>query len=150
MFNQCTLLGRITKELELKQTEQGNKVLSFSIAVQRKYDKDKTDFFNIVAWRGIAETIYKHFKKGDRILVTGNLQTRSYENKQGIKVTITELVVEEISFIEYKDKTDKYNNLTPPPAPNNNQTQQYHNNGDNPPFPMETSPIHIDNFENIE
>lgn len=150
MFNQCTLLGRITNKLELKQTDQGTKVLSFSIAVQRKYDKNKTDFFNIVAWKGLAETIFKYFKKGDRILITGNLQTRYYENKQGQKVHITELVAEEITFIEYKDKEEKYSNLTSPPAPKEHNQTQTINDVDIPPFPTEAPPININDFENIE
>ena len=148
MFNQCTLLGRITNKLELKQTDQGTKVLSFSIAVQRKYDKNKTDFFNVVAWRGLAETIFKYFKKGDRILVTGNLQTRYYENKQGNKVYITELVAENISFIEYKDKSEKH--LTPPPTPKEHNQTQHMNDVDIPPLPTEEPPININDFENIE
>ena len=100
-MNKSILMGRITKDLELKTTQSGVSVLSFTIAVDRKY-KDAngnkvTDFINIVAWRNTAEFIAKHFGKGRMILVVGELQVRQYES-DGQKRYVTEVVTDEVHF----------------------------------------------------
>ena len=100
-MNKVALMGRITKELELKTTQSGVSVLSFTIAVDRKF-KDAngnkvTDFINIVAWRNKAEFIAKHFGKGRMICIVGELQNRQYE-VDGQKRTVTEVLAEEIHF----------------------------------------------------
>lgn len=102
MFNKSILMGRICNNLELKTTQSGVSVLSFRIAVERAYqaqgEERKTDFFNIVAWRSTAEFISKYFSKGRMILVEGELQTRQYQDKNGITQNIVELVVSSASF----------------------------------------------------
>lgn len=102
MYNHCVLMGRITNDLELRTTPNGAEVVSFRIAVDRKYQADKqnkvVDFFNVVAWKNTATFITKYFRKGSMILVAGELQTRQYDDKNGNKVTVTELIVEEAHF----------------------------------------------------
>ena len=102
-FNKVILIGNITKDLELKQTPNGVSVCSFDIAVNRKLSKDEVDFISIVAWRQQAEFVCKYFKKGQAILVCGQIQTRSYTDKQGNKRTAVEVVADEVSFVGSKE-----------------------------------------------
>lgn len=117
-FNKVILIGNLTKDPELKQTPQGVSVCRFSIAVGRKLQKDITDFFDIVAWRQLGEFVTRYFKKGMPILVLGNLQTRSYD-KNGQRVSVTEIVADELSFVEKKNDDPYVSNAVPsaPVAP---------------------------------
>ena len=109
MYNKVILMGRITKDLEIKTTPAGVLVLSFSIAVERSYaekgQERKTDFINCVAWRNTAEFISKFFTKGSMILIEGELQTRQYQNKEGKNITVTEVIVSSSSFTGEKKPT---------------------------------------------
>lgn len=114
MYNHCVLMGRIVNDLELKTTPSGAEVLSFRIAVDRKYQADKenrvSDFFNIVAWRNTAVFISRYFAKGRMILVDGELQTRQYDDKNGNKVNVTELIVDGAHFTgEKKQESNNAN-----------------------------------------
>ena len=102
-FNKVILIGNITKDVELKQTPNGVSVCSFDIAVNRKLNREVTDFISIVTWRQQAEFVSKYFKKGQAILVCGELQTRSYTDKQGNKRTAVEVVADEVSFVGNKE-----------------------------------------------
>lgn len=107
-FNKCILVGNLTANPELKQSTSGVSVCSFNIAVNRKYNKDgnnECDFITCVAWRQQAEFVSKYFKKGNPILICGQLQTRSYTDKQGNKRTATEVVADEISFVGSKESS---------------------------------------------
>ncbi|MCL1867073.1 MAG: single-stranded DNA-binding protein [Oscillospiraceae bacterium] len=119
MINRITIMGRITKDLELKTTPNGISVVSFSIATDRKYkekgtDKPVSDFFEIVAWRKTAEFICKYFGKGQLIAIDGELQTRSYADKNNVNHKVVEIVVNEAHFCGNK-KNDNNN------TPNGNQ-----------------------------
>ena len=108
-FNKVILMGRLTANPELKQTQSGIAVTSFSLAVDRKgkTGEDKVcDFIPIVAWRQTAEFICKYFKKGSAILVCGELQTRSWTDNNGNKRSTTEVVAGEVSFCEAKKETE--------------------------------------------
>lgn len=108
-FNKVILIGRLTASPELKQTQGGASVTNFTIAVDRKYNKDEekqADFPTIVAWRQIAEFICKHFDKGSAILIEGELQTRSWTDQQGNKRYATEVVAREVSFCEAKKNSE--------------------------------------------
>lgn len=102
MLNNVTIMGRLSRDPELKTTQTGVPVLSFSIAVDRDYKpKDgerETDFIDCVAWRTTAEFISKYFVKGQLLAVIGKLQTRSYDDKDGNKRRVTEVVVEQAYF----------------------------------------------------
>lgn len=105
-FNKVILIGNLTADPELKQTQSGLSVCSFSIAVNRKMAKNgECDFINIQAWRQTAEFVSRYFKKGKPILVCGQLQTRQWEDKQGNKRTVTEVVADEVSFVGNNDNS---------------------------------------------
>ncbi len=108
-YNRAILMGRLTRDPELKTTTSGINVCSFSIAVDRRYqtkgEERKADFFNIVAWRQQAEFVTRYFKKGNMILVEGELQTRQYTNKDGVNVNVTEIVADQISFTGSKSES---------------------------------------------
>ena len=105
-FNKVILIGNLTADPELKQTPSGLSVCSFTIAVNRKMAKNgECDFFNIETWRQTAEFVSRYFKKGKPILVCGQLQTRQWEDKQGNKRTVTEVVADEVSFVGNNDTT---------------------------------------------
>lgn len=109
-MNKCVMLGRLTKDPEIRVTATGLSVGKYSIAVDRKGKDDKTDFFNCVSFGKQAEFVQKYITKGTKVVVTGRVENESYE-KDGQKRTITQIVVEEIEFAESK-KAD-----APKPAP---------------------------------
>ena len=108
MLNKVFLTGRATRDIELRRTEKGTPVVQFSLAVDNRINKDENgkpsvDFIGCLAWNKLAETIEKYVKKGKRITIVGRLQTRNYENKEGNKVYVTEVVVEQLDLIDYAD-----------------------------------------------
>lgn len=109
MYNKVIIMGRITNDLELRTTPQGASVLTFGVAVDRRYqskgEERKTDFFNVVAWRNEAEFISRYFSKGRMILIEGELQTRSYVDKNNNTVRITEIVADRATFTGEKSPT---------------------------------------------
>ena len=103
-FNKVILIGNMTADPELKQTASGVSVCSFTIAVNRRVAKAEqaqqtVDFINIVTWRQSAEFVSRYFKKGNPILVCGQLQTRTWTDNQGQKRYATEVVADEVSFV---------------------------------------------------
>lgn len=103
-LNKVVLAGRLTADPELKQTQSGISVVSFTIAVNRKYSKEQqqTDFISVIAWRQTAEFISRYFKKGSAICLTGTIQTRSWQDQQGQKRYATEVVADEAMFVDSK------------------------------------------------
>ena len=99
-MNKVILMGRLTREPEM--FGQKSKVARFCLAVDRSYGEDETDFFNCVSFGKQAEFVEKYLKKGIKVLVTGRLQNSSYEDKQGNKVTSTQIITEEVEFCESK------------------------------------------------
>lgn len=108
-LNKVILGGRLTADPELKQTPSGVSVCQFSIAINRKYQKDKeqqtADFINCQAWRSTAEFVCKYFRKGSSICVSGSIQTRSWTDQQNNKRYTTEVVVDEAMFVDSKDES---------------------------------------------
>ena len=102
--NHAVLIGRLTKDLEIRKTNSDKTVSSFRIAVNKPYNKEhdhpEADFFDCVAWGNTAEFISKYFHKGDKIALAGRLQTREWDDKDGKKVRVVELVVEDVEFVE--------------------------------------------------
>lgn len=107
-MNRVCLMGRLTHDVELRQTQSGTAVAAFSVAVTRKYDREKTDFIDAVAWRQTAEFVSKYFKRGDMIAIEGVMQTRTYEDKQGNKRKAVEVVTEQVYFCGSKQSTDRF------------------------------------------
>lgn len=101
-------IGRFTDNPQLKKTNNGTSVLTFTLAVDRRYQKQgeekQVDYIDCVAWKNTAETIAKYFLKGNKIGVVGNIQTRSYEDKNGNKRKATECVIDGFDFCEKKEK----------------------------------------------
>ena len=109
-LNKVVLAGRVTADIELKQTPSGVSVVSFTIAVNRRYvsksadaqAQPQADFINVTAWRTTAEFISKYFHKGSAICVTGSIQTRKWQDQQGNNRYSTEVVADEAMFVESK------------------------------------------------
>lgn len=105
-INKTILGGRLTADVELKQTQNGTSVCSFSLAVNRRFSKEgeqQTDFINCQAWRQTAEFIAKYFKKGSSICVVGSIQTRTWKDSNGNNRYATEVVVDEAMFVDGKN-----------------------------------------------
>ncbi len=114
-FNKVILMGRLCADPELKQTQSGVPVTSFNLAVDRKVktgEEKQCDFITVVAWRQTAEFICRYFKKGQAILVCGELQTRSWTDNNGNKRSATEVVAAEATFCESKNSSEG-NNTAP-------------------------------------
>ena len=111
MINNTTLVGRLTKNPELKYTGSGTAVVSFNLAVDRSYKNAQgeyeTDFISCVAWRQSAEALANFAVKGSLIGITGSIQTRNYQNNAGQTVYVTEVVADNFQTLEPKDVTDK-------------------------------------------
>ena len=106
-FNKVICIGNMTADPELKQTREGTSVCSFSIAVNRKFAKNgECDFITIIAWRQQAEFVSRYFKKGNPILICGQLQTRNWTDNQGQKRYATEVVADEVSFVANNSSND--------------------------------------------
>ncbi len=109
MLNRIILIGRLTEDPELKYTPNGAAVVNFSIAVERPFvtreGKRETDFVDIVAWRKLAETVANNLGKGRLVAVEGRLQIRSYENQEGQRRKVAEVVADNVRFLDWpKDK----------------------------------------------
>ena len=102
-MNSIILLGRTTSSIELKQTQAGKSVASFTLAVKRPFTKDTTDFHTIVAWDKQAELISKYVNKGDQVCIRGYLTTRTWTDNQGNKRYATDVVADEVSFVGNKE-----------------------------------------------
>lgn len=111
-FNKVILMGRLTADPEAKQTQSGTAVTSFTLAVDRRYNSGedkKCDFITVVAWKNTAEFICRYFKKGQAMLVCGELQTRSWTDNNGNKRYATEVVASEVTFCEAKRENEGNN-----------------------------------------
>ena len=106
-MNKVVISGNITKDLELRSTDNGKKFLGFSIAVNEgTKDKPITSFFNCNAWEQNAEFINKYFSKGRKILIEGLLRTNKYTNNEGKELTNTYILVNHVEFMDYKEKEE--------------------------------------------
>lgn len=108
MINQVVLMGRLTRDIELRHTGTGTPVCNFTIAIDNGYgDNKRTDFIGCLAWNKTAEFAHSYFQKGQMIIVIGRLQTRTWEGKDGKKNYVTEVVAHEVKFGESKKTQDK-------------------------------------------
>lgn len=107
-MNRVELIGRITKDIELKSTPTGKNVVSFSLAVSRT--KNETDFINCVAWNNTADLLANYTKKGSQIGLEGSISTRNYQNNKGETVYVTEVLVSHVDLLGYSN-----NNSSPQP-----------------------------------
>ncbi len=131
-MNKVILIGRLTKDPELKKTPTDISVVQFTIAVTRPFQgqngEKQADFINCVAWRNQADNLAKYIKKGGQIAVEGKIQTRSYDDANGIKKFITEVICDQITFLESKKSDSGYGDLSqlevPPARDNRNNDSQ--------------------------
>ena len=122
-MNKAILIGRLTKDPELRTTPTGRNVCQFSVAVSRNFTnangEREADFINCVVWDKQAENLVKYQKKGNQIAVEGRIQTRNYDDKDGKKVYVTEILGSNISFLDSKGTgatgNTSFNNLPEPP-----------------------------------
>ncbi len=128
MINRTVLVGRLTKDPELRYTGSGTAVATFTIAVNRQFTNSngerEADFINCVMWRNYAESFCNFTHKGSLVGIDGRIQTRSYDNKQGQRVFITEVVAENFSLLESKNSNQNSQNKqsgqsSPSKNPNN-------------------------------
>lgn len=139
MYNKAILIGRMTADPELKQTQSGVYVTSFRIAVDRPF-KDKNgekqaDFLTIVAWRKTAEFITSCFAKGDPIGIEGSIQSRNYEDRNGNKRTTTEICAENAFFVASKGNREKKETAPQADSPSpHNEFEGIEDSGDDLPF----------------
>lgn len=114
MLNRIVVIGRLTKDPELRTTSNGVAVATFTVAVDRQYKtqngEKETDFIPVVVWRGLAETCKKYLSKGNMAAIDGRLQIRNYENDKGERRTIAEIVAENVQFITPKGNTREDSN----------------------------------------
>lgn len=105
-MNKVFLVGNLTRDPELTETNSGVSVCRFSIAVNRSYTgsdgERKTDFFNCVAWRGLGENVARYAKKGNKVAVNGSLEQRTYEDTQGVKRTVFDVIAQDVEFLTPK------------------------------------------------
>ena len=141
MINTVALTGRLTKDVDLKYTQSGLAVGTFNLAVDRRFKNAKgeqeVDFINCVIWRKPAENLANFTGKGTLIGVEGSIQTRNYENKQGQRVYVTEVVVNNFTFLEPRQ------NGSQPTQTNNNGYQSHGSNQDSDPFAGNVDQIDI-------
>ena len=134
MINRVVLTGRLTRVPELKTTQSGLSVASFTLAVNRQFTdvhgKRAADFISCVIWRKSAENFCKFTTKGSLVGIDGRIQTRSYDNKEGQRVYITEVVVDSFSLLEPKSESQVSN------AGNDNNSYSSNNNADAAPDPF--------------
>ena len=118
MLNHIVAMGRLTRAPELRRTGSGVAVTSFTLAVDRDFaDKQsgekETDFLDCVAWRSTGEFVEKYFKKGSSIFITGSLQTRSWTDQNGQKRYATDIVAEEVSFVDSRSESSSSGQYVP-------------------------------------
>ena len=158
MLNRVVLVGRLTKDPDLRYTPNGVPVATFTLAVNRNFSnaqgERETDFINCVVWRKPAENVANYLKKGSLAGVDGRIQTRNYENQEGKRIYVTEVLCESVQFLEPKNTRGGDNNYTnyqnnqgnnqgtgggyqqnqnQRPNPNQNQNQNQNQRRNNPP-----------------
>ena len=127
MINNVVLVGRMTRDAELRYTPQNQAVATFTLAVNRNFKNQsgerEADFINVVIWRQQAENLANWAKKGALIGITGRIQTRNYENQQGQRVYVTEVVADNFQILESRNKAANQSNMDEqmPPASGNSQ-----------------------------
>ena len=128
-MNRAFLVGNLTRDPELRKTQNDVSVCTFTIACNRRFTnangQREADFLNIVVWRGQADNCYRYLKKGRRVAVSGSIQTRSYEGQDGNRRYVTEIVADEVEFLSPRGESGGYEPRYSAP-----QAQQFQRNND--------------------
>lgn len=113
-MNKVFLIGNLTRDPELTETASGVSVCHFSIAVNRPYsgEEKKTDFFNVTAWRGLADSVARYCAKGNKVAVTGSVQMRLWEDNDGNKHQAVDIIAQDVEFLTSKNRNNEDDDLT--------------------------------------
>lgn len=137
-MNTVALIGRTTRDIDLRRTGNGTAVASFTLAVNRDFktnDGQEADFIQCVAWKKTAELLEQYVHKGDRIAVNGSIRTRNYEDSHGRTVYVTEVLVNHVEFLETKNREQSnYNNNGHTDSDNFNDNENFELEKDDLPF----------------
>ena len=138
-MNKVILIGRTTKEIDLRRTTNGNAVVSFTLAVDNPFQKNEegkntVDFINCVAWNKTAEIMDRYVSKGQKIAVEGRIQTRNYKDKDGKRVYVTEVLVSNLEMLEYVKKDTIQEQNEDSYSTNVEQEEEYEELDDDLPF----------------
>ena len=114
MINNVVIMGRLTKKPEERKTSTGKNVCSFCVAVEDRFDKEKTHFFDVIAWNQTADFVSRYFEKGTMIAVQGRLATRTWDDKNGAKRKAVEIVADNVSFCGEKKQGGNPLDVPPP------------------------------------
>lgn len=136
MINNFVGTGRTTKDIDLRYSSGGVAIANFTLAITRRFDKEKTDFIRCVAFKKTAELIAQYVKKGHQIGIEGTVQTGSYDDKDGKRVYTTEIIANNVQFLETKGSQS---NQTQNSQPQNNQPTQQSSD----PFAKDGEPVDI-------
>ncbi|WP_101841899.1 single-stranded DNA-binding protein [Halobacillus sp. Marseille-P3879] len=148
MLNRVVLVGRLTRDPDLRYTPNGVAVANFTLAVNRPFSNNQgdrdADFINCVVWRRAAENLANFMNKGSLVGVDGRLQSRSFDNQEGKRVFVTEVVADSVQFLESKGGSSQGGGGQQGFQPNQNQQPNYNNNNNNEdPFADKGEPIDI-------
>lgn len=109
-MNKVILIGNLTRDPELSETNSGIAVCRFGLAVNRQYSSSdgerETDFFQVTAWRGTGENVARYCKKGHKVAVVGSIQMRNYEDREGVKRTAVDIVAQDVEFLTQRARDD--------------------------------------------
>lgn len=137
-INLCVLIGRTTKDIELRRTGNGTAVASFTLAVNRDFktnDGQEADFIQCVAWKKTAELLEQYVHKGDKIALNGSIRTRNYEDSHGRTVYVTEVLVNHVEFLETKNRE------MPSDSPSNQNKSDSYDDWGNKNYEMDNSDL---------
>lgn len=134
-MNKVFLIGNLTRDPELSETNSGIAVCRFSVAVNRRRTGDgeqQTDFFNVTAWRGLAETVARYCKKGNKVAVSGTIQIRQYEDRDGQKRTSVDVIADEVEFLTPKTGNGESRAFAPAAMKKKPAVEPFDDDGDIP------------------
>lgn len=131
-LNKAILIGRLTRDPEVRYTQSNRAVAQFTLAIDRPFTNQETgereaDFLNIVIWDKPAENVGKYTHKGSQVAVEGRIQTRNYENNEGKKVYVTEIIASRVKFLDSKKDDSKFESMPEPPISQETTNQQEEN-----------------------
>ncbi len=119
-MNKVFLIGNLTRDPELSETQSGVSVCRFGIAVNRRSGsadgERKADFYNVTAWRGLGETVARYAKKGNKVAVLGNIELRTYEDRDGIERTAVDVIAQDVEFLTPRGASEDAGDYSPAPA----------------------------------
>lgn len=117
-MNKVFLIGNLTRDPELTETQSGVSVCRFGIAVNRRSGSPdgerKADFYNVTAWRGLGETVSRYAKKGNKVAVLGNIELRTYEDRDGVERTAVDIIAQDVEFLTPKGASEDMGDYTAP------------------------------------